>query len=101
MDSQYREFIFARTRHRYAVAMSIGSGIALVVIGAILTFAVNIEISWLDLDIVGSILMGAGAVIFVLGIVASLRKRQTVEVVRVGADPQSGAQVTERKTSQG
>ncbi len=81
--------------------MSIGSGIALVVIGAILTFAVNIEISWLDLDIVGSILMGAGAVIFVLGIVASLRKRQTVEVVRVGADPQSGAQVTERKTSQG
>jgi hypothetical protein len=45
--------------------------------------------------------MGAGGVIFVLGIVASLRKRQTVEVVRVGADPQSGAQVTERKTSQG
>ena len=81
--------------------MSIGSGIALVVIGAILTFAVNIEIGWLDLDIVGSILMGAGAVIFVLGIVASLRKRQTVEVVRVGADPQSGAQVTERKTSRG
>ncbi len=81
--------------------MSIGSGIALLVIGAILTFAVNIEISWLDLDIVGSILMGAGAVIFILGIVGSLRKRQTVEVVRVGADPQSGAQVTERKTSQG
>lgn len=81
--------------------MSIGSGIALVVIGAILTFAVNIEISWLDLDIVGSILMGAGAVIFILGVVASLRKRQTVEVVRVGSDPQSGAQVTERKTSRG
>lgn len=81
--------------------MSIGSGIALVVIGAILTFAVTIEISWLDLDIVGSILMGAGAVIFVLGIIGMMRKRQTVEVVRVGADPRSGAQVTERTTKQG
>lgn len=79
--------------------MSIGSGITLIVIGAILAFAINIEISWIDLDIVGSILIGAGAVIFILGIVSALRKRRTVEVVRIAADPQSGAQVTERKTT--
>ena len=64
--------------------MSIGSGIALIVIGAIITFAINIEISWIDLDIVGSILMGAGLVIFILGIVGMTRKRQVVELhVRV------------------
>jgi len=79
--------------------MSIGSGIALVVIGAILAFAVNIEISWIDLDIVGSILMGAGAVIFILGIVAVLRKRQTVETVSVVTDPTTGQPVTQRKTT--
>jgi hypothetical protein len=79
--------------------MSIGSGIALIVIGAILTFAITIEISWIDLDIVGSILMGAGLVIFILGIVGMTRKRQVVETVRVAADPATGQQVTERKTS--
>ncbi|MGV2902656.1 DUF6458 family protein, partial [Microbacterium sp. AGC62] len=44
--------------------MSIGSGIALFVIGAILVFAVNVDIQWVDLDMVGYILMGAGVVIF-------------------------------------
>jgi hypothetical protein len=79
--------------------MSIGSGIALVVIGAILTFAINIDLGWIDLDIVGSILMGAGVVIFILGIVAALRKRERVETVRVVADPMSGEQMTQRKTT--
>ena len=81
--------------------MSMGSGILLIVIGAILTFAVSVDIAWIDLDIVGSILIGAGVVTFVLGIVSALRKRRTVEVVRTGSDPQSGAQVTERKTTGG
>lgn len=57
--------------------MSIGTGIALFVIGAILTFAVNVEVEWANLDLIGYILMGAGAVIFVIGLIllASRRRR--------------------------
>jgi len=33
--------------------MSIGTGIVLFVIGAILTFALNFETGWLNLDLVG------------------------------------------------
>ncbi|MGO2684431.1 MAG: DUF6458 family protein [Microbacterium sp.] len=57
--------------------MSIGSGIALFVIGAILAFAINIEVSWLNLDIMGYILMGAGVVVFIIGIVLLARRRRT------------------------
>jgi hypothetical protein len=57
--------------------MSIGTGIVLFVIGAILTFAVNIEVEWANLDLIGYILMGAGAVVFVIGLIllASRRRR--------------------------
>ena len=57
--------------------MSIGTGIALFVIGAILTFAVNVEVEWANLDLIGYILMGAGAVVFVIGLIllASRRRR--------------------------
>ena len=46
--------------------MSIGAGIALIVIGAILVFAINVDVPWVDLDIVGYILMGAGVIIFLI-----------------------------------
>jgi hypothetical protein len=59
--------------------MSIGTGIALFVIGAILAFAVNVQVEWANLDLIGYILMGAGAVIFVIGLVllAARRRRGT------------------------
>ena len=44
--------------------MSIGTGIVLFVIGAILAFAVNVEVEWINLDLVGYILMGAGVLVF-------------------------------------
>ncbi|WP_374316553.1 DUF6458 family protein, partial [Microbacterium sp.] len=49
--------------------MSIGAGIALFAIGAILAFAVNVELEYVNLDMIGYILMIAGAVIFIVGIV--------------------------------
>lgn len=79
--------------------MSIGSGIVLIVIGAILGFAINVTPSWIDLHTVGGILIGAGVVVLIFGIIAMTRKRETVETVRVIADPASGDQVTQRKTS--
>ena len=78
--------------------MSIGTGIVLFVIGAVLTFAVNLENSFVDLDLVGYILMGAGLIVFVIGLVLTLRKRQSVTTVTSGVDG-SGANVAQRRTS--
>lgn len=79
-------------------AMSIGTGIVLFVIGAILTFALNFETGFINLDLVGYILMAAGAVTFVIGLVLMMRKRQSVTTVQSGVDA-SGATVQERRTS--
>lgn len=79
--------------------MSIGSGIALFVIGAILAFAVNVEVEWVNLDLIGYILMGAGAVIFLLGLVLLARRRQTETVSRTAVDPASGQRVTRNSST--
>ncbi|HEX6681715.1 MAG TPA: DUF6458 family protein [Candidatus Limnocylindrales bacterium] len=42
--------------------MGIGASVLLIAIGAILTFALNVQVGFLDLDIVGWILMIAGVV---------------------------------------
>lgn len=79
--------------------MGIGSGIALFVIGAILAFAINIDTGgYVDLDLIGYILMGAGAVVFLISLILVLRRRQTDTVARTSVDPASGEQVTRRST---
>lgn len=79
--------------------MSIGTGIVLIVIGAILEFALNITVSWIDLHLVGYILMIAGAVVVVLGLIFTLRRKRTVTTNRTSVDPQSQVQTTRRSTS--
>jgi hypothetical protein len=75
--------------------MGIGSGIALVVIGAVLAFAVNIDLGGVvDLQLVGYILMGAGVVVFLLSLIFQLRRRQSTATTRTAVDPASGEQVT-------
>jgi len=78
--------------------MSIGTGTVLFVIGAILAFAVNIETSVVNLDMIGYLLMGAGFVVFVIGLVLMMRKRQSVTTVRSGVDA-DGVGVSERRTA--
>jgi membrane-bound ClpP family serine protease len=78
--------------------VSIGAGIALFVIGAILAFAVNVEVEWVDLDLIGYILMGAGFVVFVIGIIMMARRRQTDTVTRTAVDPAAGERVTRSST---
>lgn len=70
--------------------MSLGTGIFLFVIGAILSFALNFQVSWIDLHLVGYILMAAGIVIIILGIFLLARKRQSSVTVRSGVDPVTG-----------
>jgi protein-S-isoprenylcysteine O-methyltransferase Ste14 len=78
--------------------MSIGLGIFLIVIGAILTFALNVSVDVVDLDLIGWILMGAGLVVVIIGVALLTRKRRTVATSRVDVDPATGSRVntTER-----
>ena len=76
--------------------MGIGSGIALIVIGAIMTFAINVDVAWADIGMIGYILMIAGAVVFIISLVLVLRKRSSIETVR--HIDNSGEQVTSHET---
>ena len=80
--------------------MSIGAGIFLLVVGGVLAFAVDVQVSGVDLKLVGYILMAAGAVGLILGLVLMTRRRQAVSTTRSAVDPASGEQVT-RRTSEG
>jgi len=79
--------------------MSIGLGIFLFVVGAILVWALNIQVDWVDLDLVGYLLMGAGALVFILGLVLLTRKRSSISTTRTGVDPVSGERTIQQERS--
>lgn len=73
--------------------MTIGAGIFLIAVGAILKFATNIHVQGVSIDTVGVILMIAGAVGLILGIFQELiwsRRRAAVP-------PAEGPAVEERR----
>ncbi|WP_431278888.1 DUF6458 family protein [Leifsonia poae] len=78
--------------------MGIGSGIFIFVVGLILAFALNVEVTWIDLKLVGYILMGAGLVVFVLSLIFTLRRRSSTVTRRRGIDPATGEQFDQRST---
>lgn len=78
--------------------MSLGAGIALLVIGAILAFAVNVQLDWLNLSVIGYILMIAGAVGIIIGIVLLTRRGRSSTTSRTAIDPATGERVS-RTTS--
>lgn len=59
--------------------MTIGAGIFLIAVGAILKFATNFQVAHVDIDTVGIILMIAGAAGLLLGFVQELSRRRGVE----------------------
>jgi len=80
--------------------MGIGSGIALFVIGAILAFAVNLDLGGVaNLQTIGYILMAAGVVIFLISLVFMFRRRSVESTTRSTVDPAGGQSVTTRRTS--
>ncbi|MCU1513890.1 MAG: hypothetical protein JWO10_980 [Microbacteriaceae bacterium] len=79
--------------------MGIGTGIFLFVVGAVLAFALNVQVSWIDLHLVGYLLMGAGVVVAIISGILLARKRQSITTVHSGVDPASGEQVAQRRTS--
>jgi len=79
--------------------MSIGFGIFLFVVGAILVWALNFSVDWIDLDLVGYILMGAGVVVVIIGIALLARRRSSISTTRTGIDPVNGERVTQQERS--
>ena len=78
--------------------MGIGSGIFIFVVGLILAFALNVEVSWIDLRVTGYILMGAGLVVFVISMIFAFRKRSRTVTRRDTVDPASGVRIEQRRT---
>lgn len=60
--------------------MSIGTGVVLFVIGAILVYAINVDVEFVNLDMMGYILMVAGVIVFVVGLVLyTVRRRRRAD----------------------
>ncbi|GID32689.1 DUF6458 family protein [Paractinoplanes brasiliensis] len=70
--------------------MGIGGSIFLLALGAILAFAVNANISGIDINVIGWILMAAGLIGLVITLWFWNSRRRTV-VTRQTAEPVAGA----------
>jgi cytochrome c biogenesis protein CcdA len=79
--------------------MSLGLGIVLFVIGAILAFALNLTVDWINLQLVGYILMAAGVIVIILGIILLARRRRSVATSHTSVDPATGDRVTRNEHS--
>ncbi len=73
--------------------MGIGGGIALIVVGAILSFGVSDRIEGVNLTVIGYICMAAGAVALILAIVLNSQRSNTTHraVVEQRTTPQAPA----------
>lgn len=78
--------------------MTIGFGIFIFALGAIMAFALNFQVDWIDLDLVGYILMGAGGLIFLIGLVVMFTRRSSSTTTSTQLDPASGSRVTRTET---
>jgi hypothetical protein len=58
--------------------MRIATGIVMMIVGAILAFAIHLPNPAVDFTTVGAILLGAGFVALALGILFALKPRETV-----------------------
>ena len=77
--------------------MRIGSSVFLIALGAILTFAVEADIPYISLDLVGYILMAAGVIGLIWALLASSRSRTTE--TRTVHDPATGETVRRSESS--
>ena len=76
--------------------MGIGLGIALLVVGAILAFAVSDNLSGIDLTMIGYILMGGGVLTILLALVIFLPRNRRQQSTAVITDSAGRSTVTER-----
>lgn len=81
--------------------MSIGFGIFLMAVGAIVAWAVPAlwQVEGANWSLIGYILLGAGALVTLIGIVMAASRGRTSQVSRSSVDPETGTRVerTERR----
>lgn len=81
--------------------LSIGFGIFLMAVGAIVAWAVPglWQVEGANWALIGYILLGAGALVTLIGIVMSVSRGRTSQVSRSSVDPATGTRVerTERR----
>jgi signal transduction histidine kinase len=78
VDASQREWTHLRladARGGHDAAMTIGSSLFLIAVGAILKFAVTAHVAGVDLQVVGVILMIVGAVGLVIGLAMMISAR--------------------------
>lgn len=75
--------------------MSIGLGIFLIALGAIITFALPglWDVPGVDWTLIGYILMAAGAAVTVISIIAAVSRRNRTSVTRTAVDPETGERI--------
>jgi Domain of unknown function (DUF6458) len=76
--------------------MGIGVGVVLIVIGAILAFAVSASVSGIDLVLIGWILMGAGVLVLLLSLLIFMPRTRRARSTAVTTDGAGRQIVTER-----
>ncbi|GAA3610939.1 DUF6458 family protein [Agrococcus terreus] len=81
--------------------MSIGFGIFLMAVGAIVAWAVPAlwQVDGANWTLIGYILLAAGALVTLIGIIMAARSGRTSQVTRSAVDPDTGTRVerTERR----
>ena len=78
--------------------MGIGASVFMLAAGAIIAFAFNVRVGWLDLDIVGWVLMAVGAFGLLLSLLAMNRRRTIVTTNQVAPPPVAGQQIVEERS---
>ncbi len=76
--------------------VGLGLGIFLIVVGAILTFAVKAHINGVDLTTVGYILMGAGVLVMIISVAILAPRSRRSRSTAVTTDSLGRQYVTER-----
>jgi hypothetical protein len=78
--------------------MKIGSSIGLIVLGAILAFAVADAVDFVDLTMIGYILIAAGVIGLLLTVALQSKSHKRVTESRTAVDPGTGEAVTTNAT---
>ncbi len=80
--------------------MSIGAGIFMIVVGAVLAFAIdpNLGGGVANLDLIGYILIGAGVLVTIIGTAFMFKKRKTTTAVSSSVDNATGERIDRRET---
>ena len=78
--------------------MGIGSGIFLFIVGAIIAYALNFNVKWVDQNLIGYLFMGGGAVVFLISLVGVFKKRSTTVTTHTAVDSSAGEKSTKAET---